>query len=76
MSVAMDASHDQSWLLDKRFADPAATEERELANAARKLFRNIDRAGLSDDPSWGALHAFLQSMGADRQDEARVERSS
>lgn len=66
-AVAMFASDDQSWLLDERFANPAAGDEQKLAATARQLFADIEAAHLVDDPSWGALHAYLQSMGAGQQ---------
>lgn len=66
-AVGMYASDNQSWLLDHRFANPAAEAEQRLAINARQLFEDIETAGLASDPSWGALHRYLRSMGAGQQ---------
>lgn len=62
-AVSMYASTNQSWLLDNRFAD-RRTGDQELVKHARQLFAAIGRRGLAEDPSWGAVYAFLQSIGA------------
>ena len=61
-AVAMFASGDHSWLLDRRFAH-LLTDQQGLAERVRALAAEIDGVAI-DGSAWSALSAELRKFGA------------
>ena len=56
--IAFHASRDSSWLLDARFADLLAQDDREIAAGARNLYSSLDGG-----PTWEPLREALRNLG-------------